>query len=68
MTILLILSVIWMVFGVIISVPGVTYVWTDYEINGFSLKLALMILLFGPLFWLGIATIFVLYLLDNILH
>jgi hypothetical protein len=62
----LILLVTWMIIGIAMIVPGVTLIWTDYEINGFSMKLVLMILLFGPLFWLGIIALLILYSLDII--
>ena len=64
---LLIVLVTWMIIGAIIIVPGVTLIWTDYEIDGFSMKLAMMILILGPFFWLCIVMVFIAFLLDMLL-
>lgn len=67
MTIFLILLAVWAIFGVTVSIPILSFIWTDYEINGFSLKLAFIIFLLGPFTWLSIIGVFVAFLLDKLL-
>ena len=68
MTIFLILLAIWVFIGMLVAIPGVSLIWTNYEINGFSLKLALIILLLGPFIWLSTIGVLIVLLLDDLLH
>jgi hypothetical protein len=60
----LIILTIWSVIGAVLGVPGPVVLYTDYEICGFSLKLALIIFLLGPFAWLSTIGALILFLLD----
>jgi hypothetical protein len=65
MSTLAIILAVWSVIGVLLSVHGLVALPTDFEICGFSIKLALIIFLLGPIFWVGFIGVLIFYLFDT---